>query len=152
MAYRFWIGSLCLLLIGMIYIGRPSSAQGIATVPPTNTKRATQPPATPRIIIVTSTPLPTKAAIPARLCGDCQRVRLRETPGSAGQVVEFLDPLVTLTVLARSDDSQWLQVSVIDPSNTDSSAGSVTGWVSVDFVRGQDGQPLDADVIATYPS
>src|SRR5690349_21332110 len=117
MVRRFWIGLLFLLFVCLIYIDHPSSAQGNATVPPTNTKRATQAPrasSTPRVIIVTATPLPTKAAIPGRLCGDCQRVRLRSTPGSAGEVVEFLDPAVTLTIVARSDDSQWLQVTVTD--------------------------------------
>src|SRR5437762_5387263 len=109
MCYRVYVIGIVVVLL-IVSLGATASTQaqveltpgGHATAPPTNTKRPTR--------VVTATPTP--VAIPARLCADCTRVRLRASPGTAGDVVDFLDSSAELLILGRSSDSTWLYVKV----------------------------------------
>ncbi|PJF35629.1 MAG: hypothetical protein CUN49_09560 [Candidatus Thermofonsia Clade 1 bacterium] len=106
---------------------------------PTNTPRPSRTP-TP---LPTPTETPTPTPLVARLCIDCNRVRLRGTPGTAGEILTVLDPAAQLTVIGRTADNQWLQVLV--------SPGVSRGWVSALFVRLPDLSPIPAERIAQLP-
>jgi uncharacterized protein YraI len=98
-----------------------------STITPPPTVTATAPPVTdtPTAVVIppTSAP-PTRVpptAIPmAQVCETCGSLRLRQSPGSAGQVVTYLAALTPLNVIGRTTDSAWLQVALSD-------GGS--GWV-----------------------
>jgi hypothetical protein len=108
-----------------------------ATIPPTNTPRRvnTLPPtATPRRVA-------TLAPIPARLCNDCSRVRLRATPGTMGEVLEFLDSATELLIMGRTADNTWVQVRV----------SATEGWVSTPLIRLSNGQPVGDDILSQLP-
>ena len=124
---------LCAAILGAGSVRAQVTPTGAATAPPTNTRRPTR----------TLAPTPTPVAIPARLCSDCTRVRLRATPGTAGEVVAFLDSSVDLLILGRSSDGTWLYVRVRD--------GNVVGWISAQFVRLPTNQALDDAFLASLP-
>jgi uncharacterized protein YraI len=94
-----------------------------ATAPPVTDTPTAAPPLTAVVIPPTSAP-PTRVpptAIPmAQVCETCGSLRLRQSPGSAGQVVTYLAALTPLNVIGRTTDSAWLQVALSD-------GGS--GWV-----------------------
>ncbi len=114
-----------------------------ATIPPTNTRRPTYTPTPSLTPLPTSTPAPTATPIPAKLCTDCNRVRLRATPGTMGDVVKFLDSSSTdLLIIARSDDSKWVKVRAT------SADGTAEGWVSISLVRLANGQPPDSESLS----
>jgi len=116
-----------------------SSPSYQATIPPTNTRRPTVTLSPSNTPLPTSTPAPTATPIPAKLCEDCNRVRLRATPGTMGDVVKFLDSATTtLLIVARSDDSKWVKVKAT------SADGTAEGWISVTLVRLANGQLPDA--------
>lgn len=109
---------------------------------PTNTPRSAVP--------VTVTPATANLNAPvvvipfdARLCADCTRVRLRSTPGTAGDVVAFIGTEARLSVLARSDDAAWLEVQV--------QATGAQGWVATELVRTPNNQPLAPSLVAALP-
>jgi hypothetical protein len=108
-----------------------------ATVPPTNTPRHVNTPRPP----TTPTPTSTPTLIPGRLCTDCSRVRLRATPGTMGDVLEFLGGSTELLIMGRTANNAWLQVSV----------GGVEGWVSAQFVRLPNFLPIDSDTLSGLP-
>jgi hypothetical protein len=80
-----------------------------------------------------------------RLCETCSRIRLRATPGTAGEVLGFLDSAARLTIRGRSADSAWLEVRVSE-SNTDT-----VGWVAAQYVRLANGQALDEATLNSLP-
>lgn len=128
---------------------QPTSTRIRRTQPPTNTPYGTVAPIATQdvdmnVIIVTATPGSLiVSGIAARLCFDCTRVRLRETPGTAGNVITYLPIDVRFVVTARSDDSAWLQITT---------ESGQSGWVGVDFViHLNDGFPLTAAEIESLP-
>lgn len=101
-----------------------STATPTPTVTPTTTD--TPPPsATPSI---THTPPPSAAPAPidSQVCQGC-RVRLRETPGTAGRFITWLDGNVAFTATGRSEDGGWLQVELKNDSR------NRRGWLSRQF-------------------
>jgi lysophospholipase L1-like esterase len=139
MSHRVYVLGTIMLAVVVAFGAASARAQThstnvqLATAPPTNTRRPT------KTFTATATPV----AIQARLCDDCTRVRLRASPGTAGEVVDFLDSSAELVIMGRSNDSQWLYVRVV---------GSGTpGWVSAQFVRLADGQPLDDSTLSALP-
>lgn len=116
---------------------------------PTNTARPTRTPlgapAAP-----TSTPIPAVIEIVqnggqiiARVCRDCNRLRFRSSPGTAGEVLGILELDKQFYVVGRSDDSKWLQIVTIPDS--------VGGWVSVAYVVDLSFKPLSSAVIRGLP-
>ena len=83
----------------------------------------------------TFTPAPTQVAqLPsstnpdARVCTwqECEFLRLRETPGTAGDLVMEMDPGTPLTLTGRTEDTKW--VSVILDTGTQ-------GWCAVSYLE-----------------
>lgn len=102
-----------------------------ATAPPAPAATATptRSPATAARTAAAS-PLPnlsaTAAAGPdARVRADARGLRLRDVPGTAGNVVAFLEAEVVLDVAGRTADNAWLQVLT--------EAGQ-RGWVMTEFL------------------
>jgi uncharacterized protein YraI len=99
-----------------------------ATAPPVIDTPTTAPTLTAVVIPPTSVP-PTRVpptAIPmAQVCETCGSLRLRQSPGSAGQVVTYLAALTPLNVIGRTTDSAWLQVALSDGSS---------GWVASQYL------------------
>jgi uncharacterized protein YgiM (DUF1202 family) len=89
----------------------------------------------------TFTPAPTTVAVlpSAQVCSTCGGLRLRETPGSAGNVVTFLPADTQLSVVGRTADNVWVQVSTADGQ---------TGWVSASFLT----MTLDLNVLSVTGS
>ena len=127
-------GLLVLLALGALTLQQPVTARNIiATAPPTNTKR-------PTISAVPTTSTVVLIKIPARLCPDCQRVRLRSSPGTAGQILDFLDANTEMFITGRTSDNQWIKVELTDRDG-------FTGWISAQFARLSNGaEPTDAEL------
>jgi hypothetical protein len=100
---------------------------------PTNTPRPSR----------TPTATPTPEPLMARLCLDCNRVRLRKAPGTAGEILTILDPSAQLTVIGRTADNQWLQVLV--------APGVTRGWVAALYARLPDLSPIPAARLEQLP-
>ncbi|HLY27000.1 MAG TPA: SH3 domain-containing protein [Aggregatilineales bacterium] len=72
--------------------------------------------ATPSYIPITLTPIPpTPSIVPtvslsAKVCPTCESLRVRASPGTAGQLIEQLPPNTTIAVISRTADGLWLQV------------------------------------------
>ena len=128
-----------LSLVSPGYAQDGTSPAPSATPPPTNTPR----PAPTRTPTLVPTPTLAPAAIAARVCDTCSRVRLRATPGTAGVVLEFLDGTAHVVIRGRSADNAWLQVKV---SETDT-----VGWVAAQYVRFENGQALDEATLDSLP-
>lgn len=101
------------------------------------------------VVYVTNTPVSTDTP-GAVVCSTCGGLRLRETPGTAGNVSSELDANTPLTVIGRTDDSKWIQVALSDGSG---------GWVfsgylviNIDLAAiAVTGVAQDASVAATGP-
>ncbi len=110
----------------------------------TNTPPAASPSAPPADVPptsaagITATMAQPTAASMVQVCETCSQLRVRQTPGSGGQVVTYLAANTPLNVIGRTADSAWLQVVMSDGSsgwvarqylvvNIDLSAVSVTG-------------------------
>ena len=144
--YRFVGAALCAaLLIGIMLSSAPSQAAQVTATPirtatpgltmqflPTNTPRPTR----------TSTPAPTAAPIAGRLCFDCNRLRLRNTPGTAGVVLGMLDDDAQFTIVGRTEGAEWLQVILSDGQ---------TGWIASTYARLADRSPLALEVLIGLP-
>ncbi len=136
----FAVVLLCLLIISTA-LTTAIYAQDTATVPPTNTERPTYTPAP----TFTLAPSPTLFVIPARLCLDCTRVRLRAGPGTAGEVLAFVDNNAELLIKGRTADNAWLLVRVKGVE------GDTDGWISEQYVRLPNMQPLDPETLGRLP-
>lgn len=135
---RIFVAVVCITLL-VIVVGAPGSpgmAQG-----GTPTRRAGLPTNTPR----GTTPTGAVVVVPfeVKLCADCTRVRLRASPGTAGEVVTFLSQQIKIEVIARSDDGAWLQVIVV--------ANNASGWVAAELLRLSNGQPIPREIIFALP-
>ncbi len=115
-----------------------STATGTATNTPTPTASPT----------ITDTP-PPPSPIQARICKGCQP-RFRQTPGTAGRIIRTLDDTFSVTILGRTADGAWAQVTLADGKQ---------GWVAVQFIDlgGSDlnampvrGTAVDATLTPTY--
>lgn len=106
---------------------------------PTNTPRISGNP-TP----ATATPAGNAAQpLIGRLCADCNRVRLRATPGTAGNILGILELGTRFYVVGRTQDNKWLQILTI-PAN-------VGGWVSAAFVQTETGEAFPRNRLAALP-
>jgi LysM repeat protein len=95
-------------------------------VVPTGTPEPVSP--TPVAVIQptdTPTPLLGLEATMARVSADGDGLRLRQSPGTAGVVMDYLPALLPLTVIGRTQDSQWMHV--VTPT------GAI-GWVMTQWV------------------
>ncbi len=91
-------------------VNTPTSALPMTVIPPTSAPPTAVPP--------TSIPM-------AQVCETCGSLRLRQSPGSAGQVVTYLDPLTPLNIVGRTTDSAWIQVALGDGRS---------GWVASQYL------------------
>ncbi len=64
------------------------------------------------------------ASNPARVCPTCGGLRLRQSPGPAGIVIDYLDANTALRVTGRTADSGWLQVTTPD---------GTSGWIAAEY-------------------
>lgn len=122
-----------IVLAGVVPAATLTLSAATRVVLPTNTPRG--------VTVTTPTPV-VILPLPARLCTDCQRVRLRSAPGTAGTIMLVLRPEARFLISARSDDSLWVQITLDD--------GTV-GWISADFVRQPDLKPFSTAVIDALP-
>jgi len=74
---------------------------------------------------VTTTYAPPTAASMVQVCETCGQLRLRQAPGSGGQVVTYLAANTSLNVIGRTADGAWLQVALSDGRN---------GWVDRQYL------------------
>jgi len=69
----------------------------------------------------TATPL----AVAARVCPTCSMLRLRGTPGTAGDILTLLAAEAPLQVIGRTADNRWAQVITAD---------GMQGWVATSYL------------------
>jgi len=82
------------------------------------------PPTFTPYMFYTFTPLPT--ALPsAQVCATCGNLRLREDPGTAGNIVTLLAANTPLTIIGRTADNTWVQVVLAEGLN---------GWVASEYL------------------
>jgi uncharacterized protein YraI len=103
--------------------------------PPTQTTAPTQtivpewtyapPPTFTPVIQATATPVPTSAPS-ARVCATCGNLRLRVSPGTAGNVLTYLDANTPVTIIGRTADNVWVQVVLMD---------GTSGWVASQYLE-----------------
>lgn len=102
-----------------------TSVQVAYAQPPTFTPviQYTPPPTQP----ATATPpaSPTSAPPVAQVCATCGNLRLRDAPGTAGNILTTLDANTPLTIIGRTEDNAWVQVTLANGSG---------GWVSAQYV------------------
>ncbi len=104
----------------------------------TQTPLPTAPPTATPLILPTRTPLPSltpsiaaptsppATATPrAAVCPSCGGLRLRDRPGTGGDIITMLESNTPLNVIGRTSDNNWVQV--ITPDGT-------IGWVSAEYV------------------
>jgi uncharacterized protein YraI len=85
-------------------------------------------PVTPVPTVVPPTPIPPTPAPPAsnaQVCPSCGSLRLRASPGTAGEIVDHLAAETPLVIIGRTEDSAWVQVALADGRN---------GWVARQFL------------------
>lgn len=90
---------------------------------PTNT--FAPPPTFTPIIHPTQTPVPTSSPPGAQVCATCDNLRLRQTPGTAGEIITYLAANTPLTISGRTEDSVWVQVVLPD---------GTSGWVAASYL------------------
>lgn len=95
------------------------------TIAPTITRTpfafpSPRPSATPRPPD-TATPI----AVAGRVCPTCSMLRLRGTPGTAGEIVSLLAAEAPLQLIGRTADSRWAQVITADGAQ---------GWVAASYL------------------
>jgi hypothetical protein len=146
-----------------------SSAAPSPTLPPSETPQLLPTTRPTRISTVelspTFTPLPTDTATPipptwtpspipppdAEVIAGADALRLRDQPGTGGNIISHLSAFMPLRIIGRTNDSQWVQV--VTP------AGAV-GWVGVEFLKIHTsldkivitGQVVNAAIVPTAPA
>lgn len=111
-----------------------SPATRTATPSPTRTPAITNTPAriTQTPVPATSTPVmvpqtPISPTPPsARVCATCGGLRLRDIPGSGGNVITMLRAEMLLTIIGRTADNLWLEVMTSDGAK---------GWVAAEYLN-----------------
>ncbi len=81
-----------------------------------------------------------QAGANGRVCAACNGAMLRETPSLKGNVVRILRAGSRLTILARSNDAQWLRVNTAD---------NFSGWLGVGEVTPDRLPTVPVTLIAT---
>lgn len=131
-----------------------ASATATGTATPTATPTITPTPSITLTPSVTLTPsiTPTPAPIDSQVCVTC-RVRLRESPGTAGRFMDWLDENVSFRATGRTEDGQWIEVTLTnDPKNR-------AGWLFIGLTALRDtdvsmlpvtGTAIDASPTPTY--
>ncbi|HEY3343094.1 MAG TPA: GDSL-type esterase/lipase family protein [Anaerolineae bacterium] len=109
-------------------INLPSSA-------PTPAVRPTRVQANAAPTSISSVPISTTNA---RVARDADQLRLRKGPSTAEAIVTRLAALTPLTILQRSADSAWLEVSLIDGTR---------GWVMAQYIDVGNAPPLSVDAL-----
>jgi uncharacterized protein YraI len=94
----------------------PTSAPGQVFAPPPTFTPAVQ---------ATQTPVPTSVPS-AQVCDTCGNLRLRASPGTAGNVLGYLDANTTVTIIGRTQDNVWVQIVLVDGSH---------GWVAAQYLN-----------------
>ncbi len=61
----------------------------------------------------------------AVVCATCGNLRLRTKPGTAGNVVTYLDANTPVTIIGRTEDNVWLQITLDN---------GMMGWVSAQYL------------------
>jgi hypothetical protein len=93
-------------------------------------------------ITFTPTIAPTVNPISAKICLNC-RARLRETPGTAGKALGWLESEAEVNMIGRSEDGTWAEVIVVKDNKH--------GWVSTHFLRWQEGVDLAVLIVSGVP-
>ncbi len=96
------------------YAQPPTFTPVIQYTPPPTLPASATPPASP-----------TSAPPAAQVCPTCGNLRLRDAPGTAGNVLTTLDANTPLTLIGRTADNAWVQVRLANGSS---------GWVSAQYV------------------
>ena len=92
-----------------------------------------QPPTFTPVVYWTNTPPPTlpptvqppTAPPSAQVCATCDRLRLRRTPGTMGEIITQLAAGTPLTIIGRTADSAWVQVVTREGQD---------GWVATEYL------------------
>ena len=97
------------------------------TAPPTSApvQPFAPPPTFTPVVQATQTPVPTSAPS-AQVCDTCGNLRLRASPGTAGNVLGYLDANTSVTIIGRTQDNVWVQVVLVDGSS---------GWVAAQYLN-----------------
>lgn len=104
------------------------SPAATATLPPPSSTPPQVTPTQPATPTSTLTPPPTATLTPtvsAQVVASGQGLRLRASPGTAGEIIVELEALTDLAVVGRTEDGAWLEVVTPDGRR---------GWVSATFV------------------
>lgn len=139
-----WFG--CALAILFVFQARqPGSAAQITATPVVTTSRtlAVQ-------FLPTNTPRPTRtptagqpvAPVEGRLCYDCNRLRLRNSPGTAGEILAMLDEGVVFQIVGRTEDAAWIEITLADGRR---------GWIAAAYARHPDTGALEPGRISGLP-
>jgi uncharacterized protein YraI len=135
--------------VGSTPTGVPAATSGLTNTP---VRTFAPPPTFTPAIWMTQTPIatlipatlppdtvvaPTQESITgsAQVCSTCGNLRLRGTPGTAGNVITYLAANTSLTIVGRTEDNVWVQVTLADGS---------TGWVAAQYLVFS----LDLNVVA----
>ncbi len=130
----FWLVALLVLAglgLAAMWIGTHSAALAALTPTPAPTPTATPPPtptSSPTSAPPTVTPTPGFTATPApgaQVAVNAPGLRLRKTPGTAGEVVRELPAGTPLWPVGRTADSNWLQVTTAEGEQ---------GWVAAAYL------------------
>ena len=131
-------------IFGLVETLTPTSTPTDAPVSPTPTVQPTETP-TPTATLTLAGP------VMAQVSAQGGGLRFRQNPGTAGQILSFLDALTPMTLIGRTEDNVWAQVII---------PGEAQGWVMVRwldiFVNLSDlpvtGIPVDATATAPPPT
>ena len=122
-------------LFGPVETLTPTSTLPFSTDTPSP---AVEPSATP-------TPLatPTLAGpVMAQVSADGERLRFRQSPGTAGQILAYLHALTPLTLLGRTEDNVWVEVII---------PGGDQGWVMAKWLDLAEGVNLAGLPVTAVP-
>ncbi|MBN1678914.1 MAG: SH3 domain-containing protein [Anaerolineae bacterium] len=107
-------------------IGGAAASDNVAVAAvASNTPFYSQPPTFTPVFIVQTPISPTPAPAGAAVCSSCGGLRLRGTPGTAGDILTTLDANAPLTIIGRTADNIWLQVTTADGTR---------GWVAANYL------------------
>ena len=122
------------------------------TRPPLPTQRPTNAESPTPIALPTETPIPdTNDETSANVVPGDVGVNLRESPGTAGEVIRTIRGIADVSLIGRTDDSAWVEAEFVD---------GIVGWLEAEFVEtGVDiaslpitGQADNSEVILLLPT
>lgn len=127
-------GVLVLLGLGLMFMAISSGLQSPAPLTPLAEQTATVTTVTPTQVVSLTTadqtpaavlPTATAAPITGQVAAGTIKINLRQTPGTAGEVITEVPELTALLIVGRTADNTWLQVQV---------ATGEQGWVAAEYV------------------